>query len=259
MIDKTIGFIGGGRITRIMLEGFRRKGQSFKKVVVSDMNPEALKLLKAKFPDVKITENNTSVPASGDIVFLALHPPAVLPALNEIKSSLKQEAVLISLAPKITIAKMSEILGGFSRIIRMIPNAPSIVNAGHNPVVFGGGITQPEKQELLSFLSVLGDCPVVNEEALEAYAILTAMGPTYFWFQWEELENLGAAFGLEREAAGQALSAMVGGAAQAFFHSGLTRSEVIDLIPVKPLKEDEEDIRSRFRQRLEPLYERIKP
>ncbi len=259
MIEKTVGFIGGGRITRIMLEGFKRKGLAFEKVVVSDVNPEVLKLLKERVPDAEVVLNNNSLPASGNIVFLALHPPAVLPALGEIRSALRPEAILISLAPKITMAKISESLGGFRRIVRMIPNAPSIVNAGYNPVTFGNGISQPEKQGLLDLLSALGECPVVKEETLEAYAVLAAMGPTYFWFQWEELENLGAAFGLEREAARKALAATVRGAAQAHFHSGLTGSEVMDLIPVKPLKDEEEDIRSRFRQRLEPLYEKIKP
>lgn len=32
----------------------------------------------------------------------------------------------------------------------------------------------------------------------------------------------------------------------------------MDLVPVKPLKDDEEDIRSRFRLRLKALYEKIK-
>lgn len=259
MMDKTIGFIGGGRITRIILEGFKRKGLAFKRVVVSDINPEVLIHLKEKFPDIMIVPNNNLLPASGDFVFIALHPPAVLLALGEIRFALRLETVLISLAPKITIAKISEILGGFSRIVRMIPNAPSIVNAGYNPVVFGAGVGQQERDELLNLFFVLGECPVVKEETLEAYAVLTGMGPTYFWFQWEELENLGTSLGLEREAARQALSAMVGGAERTYFHSGLTGPEVIDLIPVKPLKDDEEDIRSRFRQRLGPLYEKIKP
>ena len=259
MIEKTLGFIGGGRITRIILEGFKRKGLAFKRVLVSDINPEVLRLLKEKFPDITVAADNNPLPASGDIVFMALHPPAVPRALKEIRSSLKQEAVLISLAPKITIARISELLGGFLRIIRMIPNAPSLANEGYNPVVFGERISPLERDELLSLFSVLGECPVVKEETLEAYAVLAAMGPTYFWFQWEELENLAAAFGLEREAARKALSATIGGAAQTYFHSGLTGGEVMDLIPVKPLKDDEEDIRSRYRLRLGPLYDKIKP
>jgi pyrroline-5-carboxylate reductase len=31
MIEKSLGFIGGGRITRIILEGFKRKDISFQK------------------------------------------------------------------------------------------------------------------------------------------------------------------------------------------------------------------------------------
>jgi pyrroline-5-carboxylate reductase len=155
-----------------------------------------------------------------------------------------------------TIEKSIGFIGG-GRIIRMIPIAPSIVNAGYNPVVFGDGISQPDKKELPSFFSALGECPEVKEETIGVYVVLTAMGPTYFWFHREALEHLGAGFGLERRAARQALSAMVGGAKRAYFQSGLAGPEVMDLIPVKPLKEDEEDIRSRFRQRLGPLYEKI--
>lgn len=258
MNKKSLGFIGSGRVTRIILEGFQRKGTEFKEVFISDANPDVLVSLKSKFQNIKTSSDNRQS-ASGDVVFIALHPPAVLPALDEIKSSLKPEAVLVSLAPKITIARISEALGGFRRVVRMIPNAPSIVNAGYNPVALGSGISRQESDDLLRLFSALGECPVVKEETLEAYAVLAAMGPTYFWFQWEEMENLGTAFGLEREAARKALSAMIRGGERAYFRSGLADAEVMDLIPVKPLKDDEEDIRSRFRQRLQPLFEKIKP
>jgi len=260
MNDPTsLGFIGGGRVARIILGGFRKKGREFAEIVVSDASEEALARIRALHPGARTILADNRAPAACDLVFLALHPPAFGGALDEIRGILRPEAVLISLAPKITIARISEKLAGFAQIVRMIPNAPSIVNAGYNPVAFGGGISQPAKQALLNFLSVLGECPVVPEKDLEAYAILAAMGPTYFWFQWEELETLGAGFGLSSERVRKALAATVGGAARVYFESGLPAGEVMDLIPVKPLKDDEEDIRSRFRQRLGPLYEKIRP
>jgi len=258
MIEKRLGFIGGGRVTRILLEGFKRKGLAFEKVVVSDINPEALKLLKERVPNSEVVLNNNSLPASGDIVFLALHPPAVLPALGEIRSALRPQTILVSLAPKITLAKISEILGGFSRIIRMIPNAPSLVNAGYNPVAFGDGISRPEKDDLMRLFSALGECPVVKEDALEAYAIVTGMGPTYFWFQWEELVRLGVSFGMKSGEARNAVFQMIEGAVKTLFHSNLDPNEVMGLIPVKPLAEEEERIREVYRSRLETLYEKIK-
>ncbi len=258
MIEKTLGFIGGGRVTRILLEGFKRKGTDFQKIVVSDINPGILKTLKERFQIITTAPGNNILPASSDIMFIALHPPAVLPALGEIKSFLKQEAVLISLAPKITMAKISEILGGFTRIARTIPNAPSIVNAGYNPVVFGAGINPEERKEMLRLFSTLGECPVVKEDALEAYAVLTAMGPTYFWFQWEELARMGEAFGIDPDEARKAISYMIEGAAKTLFHSDLIPEEVMDLIPVRPLVEEEGRIREVYRSRLEALHSKLK-
>ncbi|MDW7760190.1 MAG: NAD(P)-binding domain-containing protein [Acidobacteriota bacterium] len=259
MINKSLGFIGGGRVTRIILEGFHRKGIEFPEVVASDIDPAALARIRDIFPGIRTAHNDNTAPAGCDLVFLALHPPACPAVLDEIKGSLKPGAALVSLAPKITMDRMSERLGGFSRIARMIPNAPSIVGAGYNPVVFSPALGREEREHLHSLFSALGECPEVPEKDLEAYAVLAAMGPTYFWFQWEELEALGAGFGLDREVLRKALSAMIEGAGRTYFSSGLAGPEVMDLIPVKPLKDDEEGIRDAFRKRLVPLYEKIRP
>lgn len=255
----SLGFIGGGRVTRIILGGFLKKGKEFAEIVVSDVNEEALTRIRALHPGVRTILADNRVPAACDLVFLALHPPACGAALDEIKGILKPDAVLVSLAPKVTIARISEKLGGFSRVARMIPNAPSIVGAGYNPITYPPGLKNQEWAAISGVLAALGECPEVPEKDLEAYAILAAMGPTYFWFQWEELESLGTGFGLSSEDARKALAAMVGGAEKAYFESGLPSGEVMDLIPVKPLKDDEEDIKSKYRLRLNPLYEKIKP
>lgn len=259
MKDKTLGFVGGGRITRIILEGFRRNGLEFLEVVVSDLEHGILSRLEGKFPGLMISPGDNRAPARCDIVMLALHPPVYSQILDEIKGDVKPGAVLVSFAPKISMARISEGLGGFSRLARMIPNAPSIIGVGYNPVAFSSALDAKEKEELKSLFKALGECPEVPEKDLEAYAILAAMGPTYFWFQWEELETLGAEFGLSPENAHQALGATIEGAARAYFHSGLPVGDVMDLVPVKPLKDDEEDIKSKFRLRLKPLYEKIKP
>lgn len=255
----SLGFIGGGRITRIILEGFRRKGKEFAEIVVSDVSEEALARIRAISPRARTVLGNNRSPAACDLVFLALHPPACGAALEEIKGTLKPDAVLISLAPKVTSARILEKLGGFMRVCRMIPNAPSIVGAGYNPITYPPALGNQEGAAISEILATLGECPEVPEKDLEAYAILAAMGPTYFWFQWEELELLGAGFGLSGEDARKALAGMVDGAAKAYFRSELPTGEVMDLVPVKPMKDDEEDIRSKYRSRLKPLYERLKP
>jgi pyrroline-5-carboxylate reductase len=51
---------------------------------------------------------------------------------------------------------------------------------------------------------------------------------------------------------------MAEGAVKMLFGSGMPAEEVIDLIPVKPLGEDEAAIRASYRARLEPLYRKLK-
>ena len=57
----------------------------------------------------------------------------------------------------------------------------------------------------------MGRWPEVEERTLEAYAILTGMGPTYFWYQWQALRDLAGQFGLSAEQADDALRHMIEG------------------------------------------------
>jgi pyrroline-5-carboxylate reductase len=146
-------------------------------------------------------------------------------------------------SPVLTLARLSELLGGFKRLARVLPNAPSVVRAGFNPVAFAEGLPAGERAEIETLLDGLGAHPVVPEESLEAYAILAAMGPTYFWFQWQALRELAGSFGLSADAADRALRAMLDGAVRTLFDGGLTPEQVLDLVPVKPLAEAEAQVR----------------
>ena len=258
MAEKTVGFVGGGRVARIILGGWEKAGQMPVKVVVSDLSMDVLNRLQARFPMIQIVHNDNKPPASQDLVFAGLHPPALPGCLGEIKACLKPSAILISLAPKLSIAKITGALGGFDHIIRLIPNAPSIIGEGFNPISFSGGLSEAERAEISALMSVLGKCPEVDEDKLEAYAILTAMGPTYLWFQLHELQKIAESFGLSRPEAESGVSEMVAGAGKTLYGSGMTAEEVMDLIPVKPLGEEEGTIKAAYHAKLESLYAKLK-
>jgi len=259
MTNKTIGFVGGGRVTRIFLAGWKRGGALPARIVVSDCNAETLAKLKIQFPSIETAPGNSAAAASQDIVFLAVHPPVMAEVAAGIKGSLKPGALVVSLAPKFTIAKLTELLGGFVRLARVIPNAPSIVNFGFNPVAFGMALTVTDKTEVTALLSTLGECPEVAEEKLEAYAVLSAQGPTFLWFQLQALREVVAGFGLSEAEIAPALKRMVCGATRTLLESGLTPGEVMELIPVKPLAEMEKTVTEMYQTRLPAIYQKIKP
>jgi pyrroline-5-carboxylate reductase len=259
MRETKISFVGGGRVAKIMLGGWAKAGQMPAEIVVSDLDAGALARLASAFPSVRPVGNDNSQAAGQDIVFLAVHPPHVGAVLADVKSSLKPDAILVSLAPKWTIEKLAGLLNGFTRIARVIPNAPSIVGRGYNPIAYGSSLTEQDRGDLARLFAGLGESPEVEERKLESYAILTAMGPTYLWPQLYELLSLAQSFGLTGTESSAGLAAMVTGAVAAMNDAGLTPEEVQDLIPVKPLAELQSTILEGYRTKLTAVAEKIRP
>jgi pyrroline-5-carboxylate reductase len=257
MKTNSLGFIGGGRVTKIFLQAFQNKKAGFTSIVVFDTNTVVLEALKKQFPNIEIVDSAMK-PAALDLVFIALHPPVIMETLGLIKSEVRNDSVVISLAPKITMEKIAGVLPT-KKIARLIPNATSFINKGYNPVCFSQSFDNGEKKNTLKMLKILGKTFEAEESKLESYAIMSAMLPTYFWFQWQELEVIGQKIGLTEDEANKAISSTLKKAIKLYFKSGLTPAEVIDLIPVKPIGEYETQIKTIYQEKLPALFEKIKP
>jgi pyrroline-5-carboxylate reductase len=254
---KSLGFIGGGRITKIILQALVNRQIELSLVKVCDTNPEVLKALGKQFPEIQTTDS-CDIVVKQEIVFIALHPPVIMETLDQIKTSVSEKTEVVSFAPKISIEKIASRLAT-KKIARMIPNATSYINEGYNPVSFSAEYPSDEKQSLFEMLQTMGKIFEVEESKLEAYAIVSAMLPTYFWFQWKEMQNLGLQMGLNEWESKETIQQTLLAATDLFFNSELNYNEVTDLIPVKPIGEHESQISEIYRTKLMGLYQKIKP
>lgn len=257
MFYKKAGFIGGGRIVRIILNGWKNGQVLPEAIKVLEIKPEIMDRLKSAHPEVLAASNLNDL-ADAEIIFLAVHPPVLSAVLSEVKKIIRPESVICSFVPKFNLPRLMEMLDGFNRIIRMNPLATSYVNAGYNPVSFGPGLSAEDKNKFLKQMSVLGKTPEVNDELIEVYASISAMGPSYLWFLFYELVNLGESFGLSREQALEAVSTMIIGAARTMIESGLGPEEVMDLIPARPFAEEEEKIKEIYRQKITGIFSKLR-
>lgn len=256
METKSIGFIGGGRITKIFLQAFQNKQVSFENISVFDPSEQATTQLKQQFPNIQV-ERSTAALAKLDLVVIAVHPPVVMESVTSIKNLPGDQTWILSLAPKITIGKLEEVLDR-KKIVRMIPNASTFVNQGYNPVAFHPATDESDKADFFKLMAVLGDNFEVTEKKLEAYAIVSAMLPTYFWFQWEEMVSIATQIGLDEAEAKNTVGTTLKKAMSLFFDTEFSNEEVKDLIPVKPIGEHEDDIRTIYQTKLIALYNKIK-
>jgi pyrroline-5-carboxylate reductase len=254
--QKRVGFIGGGRVARVLVKGWRHAGVSSVDVVVNEPDDSAFVKLAELCPGVR--RASMADAASAAVVFVALHPPILASTMPALRACLGAEAIVVSLAPKIPLSALTSGLGT-TRVVRMIPNAPSIIGRGFNPVAFGDGLDAAARQGLSALFAPWGAWPEVPERDLEAYAILTGMGPTYYWYQWQALRDVAVQFGLPSERADDALRQMLEGASATLLQSGLPPAAVMDLIPVRPLQSLEESVTAAYGAALPALYAKIRP
>lgn len=256
-MKQSIGFIGSGRVTRILLQAFSNMNVKFHDIVVSDPNNDVTEKLKSIFPSIRV-ENNSAA-ASQDIVFISLHPPVIMDTLDTVKNDFRNDAVVISLAPKISIAGIYSKIGYVKNLARLIPNATSYINEGYNPVCFYPEFLPEVKIRTMKLLRLLGHTFETDEQKLESYAIVSAMLPTYFWFQWKQMEEIGIKIGLSVKESEDAVHKTLVSALDLMYTSEMKPEDVIDLIPVKPIGENEAQIREIYNNRLLALFEKIKP
>ena len=252
----SVGFIGGGRITKILLQAFFNRMRDFDSISVYDPDQETLEALRVKFPVIKEAASADEI-MNENLVFLAVHPPVLKNLLDKLVNTNK-ETIFVSLAPKISLEILSSKLGT-KQVARMIPNATSIINEGFNPIAFTENFNPYEKAELIGLLSHLGTTIETEEKNLEAYAIVSAMLPTYFWFQWEKIGELGTKMGLTPHECSLAMKSTLYSSIKLLYENKYTPAELNDLIPVKPIGDCENSIRECYDTKLLGLFEKIMP
>jgi pyrroline-5-carboxylate reductase len=85
------------------------------------------------------------------------------------------------------------------------------------------------------------------------------MLPTYFWFQWNELIKIGTQVGLTEEESKASVQQTLKAAINLMFQSGLSPDQVMNLIPVKPIGEYQDQITEIYQTKLMGLFEKIRP
>ena len=256
MKQLSIGFIGGGRIARILLLSFKNSKNTIKQICFSEIQDEKSKKLELEFPEARSGTMDEIM--QQDIIFSTVHIPAILEILAEYKGKLTSKQILVSVSSKLQLKEISEALGGHPNIARLTPNVPMVIKKGYNPIAVCEGFLSGQAKELVNFLGSIGKCVIVEESKLEVYSLLAAMVPTYFWFQLYELQKLGKSYGLMEEEIKEGITEMIKGSIKVMFSKKISREEALDLIPLQPMAEIEDIVMDSYEQVLNILSKKLK-
>lgn len=130
MLEKRIGFIGGGNMASSLIGGLIADGIAPEQITVSEPEAERRATLRAHFA-VNVVDSSDALIDSADVIILAVKPQVIHEVCSAIGSKLQGRAPLfISIAAGIQVADINRWLGGEQAIVRTMPNTPALIRTG---------------------------------------------------------------------------------------------------------------------------------
>ena len=142
-MKRNIGFIGCGKMASAIISGIlaSKEGQNYS-IKGSEVTEEIAKQASERL-GIEVLHDNKTLAATSDIVFVATKPNCVVDVLNEIKTELKPETLLVSIAAGVSTQKIENVLNN-TRVIRIMPNTPALVKLGMFGVCKGSKATDSD-------------------------------------------------------------------------------------------------------------------
>jgi pyrroline-5-carboxylate reductase len=199
IVNKKIGFIGGGAMGEALIAGLlRRELFTPENILVSDVNTEQLKYLYAKY-GVNIKETNDAVIESADILLFAVKPQVMGLVLGSVLEPVRQSQLIISIVAGVTLEYLSNYFPKGTPVVRVMPNTPCLVGQGISAIAIGASVGKDEQATAEGILASVGKVLVMSESMLDAVTALSGSGPAYAYLILESLIDAGVRVGLPRD------------------------------------------------------------
>ena len=140
-------------------------------------------------------------PDEDAILVLSVKPQRLRSVLQELKGSLHQEQVVVSI---VAGARMETITDELlhAAVVRTMPNTPAQIGEGVTAWTASTDVSEKQERQVVAMLEALGKTVrVENERQIDMATALSATGPTYIFLVMEALIDAGVHMGFSRHVA----------------------------------------------------------
>ena len=195
-----ITFIGGGNMASAIIGGLVRKRWPRRAIQVVEVAAAARARLQR---ELKVAAHAAldARAARSDCIVLAIKPQQMREAALALKPLLASQLV-ITIAAGIRVKDLSRWLGGYQRIVRVMPNTPALALAGVSGLFAARAVTAAERAAAERILGAVGTTLwLEREDDLDAVTAVSGSGPAYVFYFIEALERAARELGLRADAA----------------------------------------------------------
>lgn len=204
-----LAFIGCGVMGEAIIAGLLRK-QLVSPDQIAGSHPRVARCeeMRKKY-GVEMFEQNKdaalavspSGPDTGSLLILSVKPQRLRHVLEELKGSIHQDQLVVSIVAGAKIATIADELL-HAAVVRTMPNTAAQIGEGMTAWTPSTAVNEKQEQQVRAMLDALGKAVrVENERQIDMATALSATGPTYIFLVMEALIDAGVHMGFSRHVA----------------------------------------------------------
>jgi pyrroline-5-carboxylate reductase len=237
MLDGTrIAIVGIGNIGRILLARMQAADVPAGNLIVCDADPDRAAAARNKY-GVRIASLADPALCEVDLLLLASPPNAVPEIVAALAPRLRAGQVVVSMAAAVPLKLLESLVPAGVVVVRVLPNAPSLVGQGMNPVCYPETVT-PQAQALVeAVLATLGSTVGVRDEQMNWCVGLSGAAMRSLLPALEGMAQAGIEAGLTPEASRRVAAQVMLGTAALVLETGLSLEQIKMLTPMQTVDE----------------------
>lgn len=225
-----LGFIGTGNMASAIMGGIiKNQIIPANEIIGADVMEAGRKRVNEQF-GIQVTADNHEVVKNSDVVILSVKPQFYAEVIAEIKEDVREDQIIITIAPGKTLAWLKEQFGKNVKIVRTMPNTPALVGEGMTAACPNEFITEEEITYVRTLLESFGRVEIIPERLMDVVVSVSGSSPAYVFMFIEAMADAAVSGGMPRAQAYQFAAQAVLGSAKMVLETGKHPGELKDMV-----------------------------
>lgn len=210
--------------------GIIRRGIIAPEEIIGSDISEAGRERARKEHGIQVTADNRRAAKESEVLILSVKPQFYAETIAEIRDCIREEQLIITIAPGKTLAWLEEQFQKPVKIVRTMPNTPALVGEGMTAACPNRYVTDEEKDYALELLGAFGRVEIVPERLIDAVVAVSGSSPAYVFMFIEAMADAAVSEGMPRLQAYQFAAQAVYGSAKMVMETGKHPGELKDMV-----------------------------
>ncbi|MGN0332808.1 MAG: pyrroline-5-carboxylate reductase [Lachnospiraceae bacterium] len=225
-----LGFIGTGNMASAIMGGvIKNQIVAPEEIIGADLFAPGRERVQKQF-GINVTASNKEVVEQAEVIILSVKPQFYANVISEIKDDIKDEQIIITIAPGKTLSWLSEQFGKAVKIVRTMPNTPAMVGEGMTAACPNEHMTEEGIARVKTILESFSRVEIVPEKLMDVVTAVSGSSPAYVYMFIEAMADAAVSGGMPRPQAYQFAAQAVLGSAKMVLDTGKHPGELKDMV-----------------------------